>query len=94
MIIFVTTIVFFTRIKVNLIQRLQKSSHKNKDLIWIEFVIAGDKDFISNGNGLAAIGEFTSPDDTLRPDGIRHYSEEICANHPGHISSEDNHSLF
>ena len=83
-----------TIIEVNLIQRLRKLSYGDKELIWMGFAINGDENYIFNGNAAGAIGELTAPDDRLRPDGTRHHSEEICANHPGHVSSEDNHSLL
>ncbi|RCK64846.1 putative alpha-1,3-mannosyltransferase MNN1 [Candida viswanathii] len=81
-------------LEANVIQRLRKLSYGDKEVIWMGFAINGDEDYTFNKNAAGAIGELTPPDDRLRPDGTRHHSHEICANHPCHISGEDNHSLL
>ncbi|KAG7661574.1 uncharacterized protein J8A68_004943 [[Candida] subhashii] len=69
-----------------------------KELFWLSLAITGNENYQFNEHPAAAIGEYTP--DWIRSkdfgDGKEHkfLSKEICANHPAHISDEDNHTLL
>lgn len=62
----------------------------DKELFWLLLAILGDELYQFNDNYAAAVGEET-PRLEL---GTYKIAREICLNHPGHISDEDNHTLL
>lgn len=68
----------------------------DKELFWLSLAFYGDENYEFNDNFAAAIGEITSNEERFyNQDGDRELlSKEICSNHPGHISDEDNHTLL
>lgn len=80
--------------QINLIGPITGKVWGDKELFWLGFAINGDEEYYFDNNFAAAIGELTPPQDRARKDGTWHHSKEICTPHPGHISSDDNHSLL
>lgn len=68
----------------------------DKEMFWLSLAFYGDENYEFNDNFAAAIGEITPMSDRYDKDvsdrGFK--SQEICSNHPAHISDEDNHTLL
>ncbi|RLV94477.1 putative alpha-13-mannosyltransferase MNN12 [Spathaspora sp. JA1] len=67
--------------------------HGDKEIFWLAMSISGEENYQFNDYFAAAIGEATPETDRIKQDGTNSYSKEICSPHPGHINSEDGHSL-
>lgn len=68
----------------------------DKELFWLSLAFSGDEDYEFNNNFAAAIGEITPEEERIdknHPD-RKPRSKEICANHPAHISDEDDRSIL
>lgn len=70
---------------------VQARVYGDKELFWLALVIMGDENYAFNEHFLAAIG-FSTPNSEWPSS--KYGAKEICSNHPGHISDEDNHSLL
>ena len=66
-------------------------------MFWLSLSIIGDENYQFNSHPAAAIGQLTTYQERVKtfenpPSSFK--SQEICANHPAHISDEDNHTLL
>lgn len=61
----------------------------DKELFWFSQSIAGNENYEFNENHVASIGQLTRQE--FRKDLV---SKELCATHPGHISSDDDSLLW
>lgn len=78
----------------NFYQPIVTRIYGDKELYWLSLVLGGDS-YTFNENFAAAIGELT-PESERHKDinNIKSFrSQEICSNHPAHISDEDNQTL-
>ncbi|KAA8898121.1 hypothetical protein DIURU_004976 [Diutina rugosa] len=60
----------------------------DKELFWLSMAMMGDERYEFNNHHAAAIGKITPKKE------YKVKANEICSNHPGHISDEDDHSLL
>lgn len=62
----------------------------DKELFWLSLSVMGDENYQFNNHHAAAVGQLTPPLE-LPPQAT---AKEICLNHPGHISDEDDRLLW
>ncbi|GEQ72382.1 hypothetical protein JCM33374_g6069 [Metschnikowia sp. JCM 33374] len=78
----------------NFYPSVQVRTHGDKEYFWLALSLAGDESFAFNDNHAASIGELT-PETERHKDisNVKSFrSQEICSNHPAHIS-DDNQTL-
>lgn len=68
----------------------------DKELFWLANAFLGDENYSFNDNFAAASGELTPLHERHKDVGkeMTFKSEEICTNHPSHISDEDNSLIW
>ncbi|EGW32397.1 uncharacterized protein SPAPADRAFT_55855 [Spathaspora passalidarum NRRL Y-27907] len=80
-------------LQLNFYQPVTQRIHGDKEIFWLAMAVSGDERYEFNEYFAAAIGEVTPEADRVRKDGTNAHAKEICSPHPGHINSEDGHSL-
>lgn len=81
----------------NFFEPIRERVYGDKEMFWLSLSIIGDENYQFNSHPAAAIGQLTTYQERVKtfenpPSSFK--SQEICANHPAHISDEDNHTLL
>ncbi|CAK7909575.1 putative alpha-1,3-mannosyltransferase Mnn1p [[Candida] anglica] len=81
-------------IQMNFYPPVSARVYGDKEIFWLGFLAAGEENFHFNDYWAASIGEETDMSARVTDKNPKTFkSKEICAAHPGHVSSEDGKTL-
>ncbi|EGV64054.1 hypothetical protein CANTEDRAFT_105484 [Yamadazyma tenuis ATCC 10573] len=82
--------------QLNFIYPVSARIYGDKELFWLSFLMLGEERFAFNKHFSAAIGDLTPMDERFKDIGKakKLKSQEVCSNHPAHISDGDDHTLL
>lgn len=83
-----------TMVQLNFFHAMTERVHGDKEVFWLAFSTNGDENVEFNKYAAASIGQVTPQNERLSEDGKELKSREICGNHPGHVSGEDDRTLL